>query len=423
MAAPEDNTEDGGLLLWLSRYTKTDLTYLASGGFWLALDQIAGGLAALALSIAFAHYVPKDAYGTYRFLLAIFWTLTALTMTGLPTAVAQAVARGYEGTFRASLSWSVLWGLPLLLTALCGAGYYALAGDRSLAIGLIIIALCGPCMQAAYLFGSYLSGKKAFKTVAYWSAIFAVAPALALGIAMLFTKDPLIFTLIYFIATLLTGFLLTLWTLAKFKPNKNIDPGFRNTGGHFSAMNLLSTLAAQLDKLVVFHYLGAFELATYAFATAIPEQIRGLFGNISVLALPKFVERSFKDIVRNFWTRVWLLTGVLIAVTFSYIVIAPYVFHLFFPQYAESIWYSQLYALALIPIGGALPVTLLQAHEAKRELYILNIFSPLFQIGALVILTASYGLTGTIIARILGRTTSFLLGGILIQVYGNRTLS
>ncbi|HEY4489335.1 MAG TPA: oligosaccharide flippase family protein [Candidatus Paceibacterota bacterium] len=410
----------GRLLRFLERHTKTDLTYLFGGGFWLVLDQVAGGLAALFLAIAFAHLVPKEVYGTYRYLLSAFWVLTAFTFTGLPTAMAQAVARGKEGTFRESLRTSFFWSLPLSALALGASGYYFLQGNAVVGSGFLSIAVIGPLIQPSSLFGSFLAAKKNFRALALTGTVFAAVPALALFATMFLSTDPTAFLMAYLLGTAGAGAILTIYSFYRYRPNRVLDPEYKSLGKHFSAMNLLSTLAAQIDKIVVFHYLGAVELAVYAFATAIPEQIRGALGSVSILAMPKFTSRPFAEIRANFWQRLWLYTGGLVLIAILYAIAAPYIFDIFFPTYHEAVFLSQLYVFALIPIGGSLSITLLQAQEAKRELYIINIVTPAFQIVALIVLTATYGLIGAIIARIAGRIWSFVISSIMLELYSRR---
>lgn len=410
-----------GFLRSLERYTKTDMTYLVSGGFWLGVDEVVGALASFGLAVAFAHFVPKDAYGIYRFLTAGFWTLTAFTMTGLPAAIARAVAKGREGTFRSSFPFSILWSLPLSFIAIGTSAYYFINGNSTIGIGFLLIAVFGPFIQAAYLWGSYLNGKKDFRTLAFCGSLFAILPALALFLAMLTNPHPLVLLFVYLSVTVVTGLALARFILTHHKPNTDTDTEYRKLGVHWSAMNLLSTLAQQVDKLVVFHYLGAIDLAIYSFATALPDQIKNVFGSVSTLALPKFVERPFKQIHANFWHRLLGFTGVLTLAAFAYIAFAQFAFTVFFPAYTEAIWYSQIYALSLITMGSALPVTLLQAHKANKELYILNVVLPIFQIGALILFTSFYGLLGAIIARVVARALALLVGGILVETYALRT--
>lgn len=408
------------LLRFIERYTKTDIRYLAKGGFWLSIDEIVGAVTVFLLAIAFANYVPKDAYGTYRYLLATFWMLTAFTMTGLPTAVSRAVARGREGVFRESVSWSIAWSLPISGIALACGAYYFIHAQTLLAYGFILIAVFGPFIQAAYLFSAYLVGKKQFKVLSFCGALFSLIPAIVLFIAMRVNPDPLSLLFAYLASVVATGLGIAVFLVLRFSPNRETDSEYKKLGGHFSAMNLLSTVAGQVDKLLVFHYLGAIDLAVYTFATAFPDQIKNLFGSISTLALPKFVERSFTEIRANFWNRLWAYTAVLTVIALAYIALAPIFFDWFFPAYTDAIYYSRWYALALIPTGAALPIALLQAHKAHQELYAINVITPIVQIIALVLLTSHYGLLGAIFARVIGRVWAFLVAGALVEVHARR---
>ena len=50
------------------KYTKTDMVYLASGGFWLSIKTALSILIALSLSIAFANLLPKETFGEYKYI-------------------------------------------------------------------------------------------------------------------------------------------------------------------------------------------------------------------------------------------------------------------------------------------------------------------------------------------------------------------
>ena len=102
-----------GLLNTLGIYTKTDVVYLASGSFWNISSQIVSSLCTFFLAIAFAHFISKEAYGQYKFVLSIISIISTFTLSGLGTAVMQSVTKGYEGTlayaFRKNLRWSILF--------------------------------------------------------------------------------------------------------------------------------------------------------------------------------------------------------------------------------------------------------------------------------------------------------------------------
>jgi short subunit fatty acids transporter len=58
------------LLRKSEKYTKTDMVYLLKGGFWLNLNNVISSGLSFVLSILFAKYVSKEAYGSYQFLIS-----------------------------------------------------------------------------------------------------------------------------------------------------------------------------------------------------------------------------------------------------------------------------------------------------------------------------------------------------------------
>lgn len=410
------------LRAWGERHTKTDLGYLASGGFWLGGSHVVMGLIAFGVSVAFARFISPDAYGTYRFLLAAFWTMTAFSMNGLSSAMARAVARGAEGAYAQSLVPYIIGCLPMAVLGLSGSVYYYLNDNTQLALGMLLIAVLGTFFQPSYLFGSFLEGKRAFKLNGLCGIIVSAVPALALLATMFFSENPLVFFGVYLGANILTGAGLSLFVYTRYRPNTRRDPGLLTLGLHLSANNILATIAGQADKLLLYHVLGAAPVALYTFAVALPDQIKTLSNSIASVAFPKFAARPIEEIMPTLPYRLALLTLGLVAAAGVYWFLAPWLFSIFFPAYTASIWYSQLYALALIPVANVIPLTLLEAQAAKRELYLLNTISPIVQIGVLFVLISMYGLLGAVIARIVSRLFNLALNMALVHSYARRAV-
>ena len=81
------------LLRWSEKYTKTDMVYLAKGASWLTSGQIISSFAIVLLAIAFANLIPRETYGTYKYVISVVGALSIFTLPGINTAVVQAVAR------------------------------------------------------------------------------------------------------------------------------------------------------------------------------------------------------------------------------------------------------------------------------------------------------------------------------------------
>lgn len=397
------------------KYTKTDMVYLAKGGFWLAFGQVGISFIAFILSITFARYVSKEVYGTYRFLLSLFWTLTAFSFTGLSAAVVRAIAQGKEGAYRQSFKYSIIGSAPMSLVALCISYYHLYHNNTVLALGSLAIALLGPLFQLAYLYGSFLEGKKEFRFNSFFGIILNAVPAIALLVGTFLVKNSLTFFLIYLVAHIITGLLLCLWTYKKFKPNKIKSDNLLEVGAHFSAMNILNTISTQIDQILTFHYLGAAQLAVYSFTKAIPDQLKALFNTASILAFPKFANRDISEIRQSFWRKIIGFTLFTTTTSVAFYFAAPYIFEYLFPKYVDSIFYTQIYVFALIPVATIIPVAVLQAHTAKRELYIFNIASACFNIAALFILIPKYFILGAVIAKIASRVFNLALSSFLVS--------
>lgn len=407
------------------RMTRTDLSYLFKGGAWLVLGQVSiSGLAFLA-SVAFAHFVSKDDYGTYRFLLSVFWSLTAFGLSGIPTALSRAIARDQDGAYWQALRLSLLGSIPMSLISFGMSLYYFINSNALLTYGCLVIALLGPLMQAAYLYGAVLEGKRGFKENAVAGILLNLVPTLGLTALMFIFKDPVAFLATFLGTSVLTGALISVYVIKRYRITHRSERSdeFRLLGLHLSAMNVLFTLSQQADKLLIFHALGPVNLAIYTFAVSIPDQFRAILGNLETLSFPKFAKRSVHEILPTLARRLWGLTGLIVLLVIAYVIAAPYLFAILFPTYMDSVLFSQIYALSLIPMGHVVPVSILQAHAAKRELYIFNTAVPILQISTLWIGITFFGLLGAIVARIFTRFITLLLSTLLVWTYGLRTSS
>ena len=244
------------ILHWGEQYAKTDLMYLTKNASWLTISQISISAFALLTSIAFAHFIPKEVYGSYRYLLSLFWTLTTFSLTGIPTALARAIAKGEDGAYKESIRLSLIWSGPMILISLGLAVYYFAQGNLLLFSGALIIAIIGPLMQPTYLFGSFLEGKRAFRATAIAGIVLNLVPMLALIGTMFVSKNPLSFLAVYLIANAGMAALIWWYIWKKHRPTEHKPTeSLFSLGAHFSAMNILAGIAGQIDGLLVFPYL------------------------------------------------------------------------------------------------------------------------------------------------------------------------
>lgn len=392
------------------KYTGTDNVYLAKGGFWLTLGQGVSTLASFLLAIAFANLLNPTTYGYYKYILSLFGMLEILSLMGIKKAVTQAVARGLEGSFYAGFKTQLKWGS---LTSLAAAGlaiYYWLGGNEFLSIPLLISAIFLPLMYASRVYVSFLEGRKLFDIQAKYNIITRITFATVIVTALFLTKNLFWLVSVYLVCHTILNYSFYLITKLKFKPNKKEDSQTLNYGKHLSLMGVASQTVAYLDKILLFAFLGPSQLAIYSFALLVPEEIQSILGNISALALPKLAPQPREEIKINIMKKVrklFFLTG---AIMILYIIIAPYFYKIFFPQYTASLPYSQILALSFISIPMSLLGAVFEAKMMKKELYLIKIKS-LVGIILYAILIPFYGIWGAIMAVI--GTSVFGIGLIL----------
>lgn len=391
-------------LRWSERYTKTDMVYVGKSGFWLGLTQVIGTTSSLILAYLFANFIDQNTFGIYKYILSTAGFLGAFTLAGMNTSVVRAVAQGYDGTFKKSLPIQLRWSLPYFLLSLIIAGYYYIQGNVSYALAFGIVSIFGPISSIANTFNSFLHGKKDFQTSTTYSTISTVI-YFAVTVTVVFTEPGAIWLVSsYFIINALTNAYFCLRTLRRNPPkNDTIREEDISYAKHQSILNIMGSMAQQVDSIVVYHLLGPVQLAILSFATLVPDRIKTLFNSLVAMALPKLSEQNggMWDSIRRKTLQLMMFA---ISMLIFYLFIAPFLYRILFPEYTSSILYSQLYAISLILLPSYILVPTILANREKTGLYVLSIVLPITKIILSVILIFFYGILGAVLVKIIHDT-------------------
>jgi len=388
-------------LRWSEKYTKTDMMYLAKGGSWLTAGKIFQTLAGLGLAIAFANLLPQETYGSYKYIISLGGIIAIFTLTGLRTAITQAVARGYEGSLEYGFKQMLKWSSGIVIVALgCGA-YYYLQGNTEFALGMLLVAVFYPILKSTELYQNFLDGKKDFKTRTLYISSWEIIQAIVLVGTMLLTDSLLMVLLAFFAANALAPLFFYWRTLLKYRPGNNIDPETFSYSKHLSVMGGIRTIANQIDKVIVFQLLGPLQLAIYSFSTLPVEKARGMLGPISTLALPKFSAAKKVDLKVTLPKKVGLFILFCIAVVALVVLALPFLFELLFPAYLEAVPYAQVYALSFLFYPATLFERALVGQSEEKALYRISVGESIFKIISIGLLLWFYGIWGGIIALVL----------------------
>lgn len=403
------------LLRKSEKYFKTDMVYLAKGGFWLTLSQITVSLLGLLLSIGFANLLSQESYGTYRYILSLGGIITAFSLSGLNNAIMRSAAHGKEGTLLWGFWKNLQWSSIIVLISIAISSYYYLNGNNMLALGMLIIGSFSPFIDSAELYNAFLNGKKDFRTASILRIVRNTVPFLALITTIFITNNPLLIIFIYFISHAVTVILIFIYTIRYKTENSLVEEDALKTGKHISIMNTVASTVDKIDNVLLFHYFGPAQLAIYNFALAIPNNIGGMLKNISILAIPKFAKSTDKEATKKaIVKKSLLLSAGLFPVIIGYVIFAPLIFEILFPKYISAVFYSQLFMLVLF-FNSTLPYAYIEAHKAIRERYILNISSNILKLCLLVGGIIYFGVLGAIVARIISKLYVVVMVYILMK--------
>ena len=400
------------LIYKLQRYFKIDFIYLIKGESWLAIGKVVSMAISFVVAWAWANWMDKGVYGNYQYVLSLVGIISIFSLPEMETATIQAVARRFEGSFIQGFKTKLKWGLLGSLSALIIAGYYFFQGNANLPLVFLVVALFIFFFNACLAYTGLLTGRRLFSVQVKYNAVTQVVAGLVMLLTLFLIKEfffdlpnySVLFLIIsvYFVSRTLLRFFFLVRTKRKFSPNTKEDPKTIPYGKKLSFSLVIDFLASSLDKILVFHYLGAIELAVYAFAVLVPEQLHTFIKQVNTLVMPKFSVRSKARIRATILKKMSYLALLVSILALAYLIIAPFVYQIFFPKYLDSIPYSRIYALSVIPLAFSM-ATVFRAKMMVKQLYQIRIIVPIIRAGLFLILIPLYGLWGAISAILIIR--------------------
>lgn len=398
------------LLRWSEKYTKTDMVYLAKGGFWINVEKGALMLISIATMAAFANWLPQEVYGEYQFVISVAGIVGILSLPGLTGALVRSVAKGREGALRVAFKTQFLWSLVASGVMVCIAGWYFVHENNTLAVAFAVASLVLPIKYASPLFLSYWAGKKRFDVhmATRVSADLAIAVVV---IATLFLTDELWVV----VAAFFGGTALFYWLGYVYSQNRiengDEDEGLVSFGKHLTVMQIVGTIAKHLDTIILWKVLGPVQVAIYTFSLKPIQKVKGIIP-IEALALPKLSESGVRTVKqkKSVFRKFLLLFLVTVPTAVGIALAAPFLYQLVFPQYMESVVYFQAFTVLLATQPFALLGTALVAEKKVAFMYITKTVAPVIKIGLFLILTPLYGIGGIIAAFLVTEIVRGMLG-------------
>lgn len=403
------------LLRWSERYTRIDMVYFASGSFWAGVGLASNAAASFCSALLFGNLLPKDSYGIYKYILSIASILGNLSLTGLRTALNRSAALNYDGDLRRGFWLSIRWSVLLTFASYALALYYFSNGNFAIGAGILIFGTLAPLLNAANLYAFYLNGAQRFRQENFYSIGRDWLPLVCIIPTLLLTSNIILISLVYFASNTASALLFYWSTVRQIPIESKTSPALVSYSAHLSAMALLAGVVGQMDNILVFHYLGAAELAVYSFASAIPGQFQNAFKTLYTLALPKFSNKDRREAKHSTFIRLGQVILLGLACSIAYAALAPYFFAFFFPKYIDAVGYTQLLAITILLSGtGSIMSAYFDSQQEVRKKYVITIFSNVSKLFLMAILMRYFGIPGIIFGIIISWFLTLLLQFVLI---------
>lgn len=394
------------LLSRLQIFFRTDIRYLLKGTALLSVGQVFAAISGLILTIGLARVLDQTEYGQYTYILSLAGIVGMFTHSGMDTAVAQAVAKGFDRSLLLGFWTKLKWSIPVAIITICAGGYYLFKDNEILGYSLLVTGIVTPLLAGSSLYGSYFNGKKQFKKIAYDNALKNIAITASILLTAYITHNVLYVVCAYFFSSTLISVMRFYFLSKKIPPsdeNEGLIKSNLVTGKHLSLMELLGNISIYVDKIVVFQLLGATSLAFYSLALAPIKQLQSVSRIMRALALPKFSTRTAHELKNAMRHKILMFFLGALFITIFYCIAAEFLFVIIFPQYEEALLYSQVLSLSLLLMPSILHVQALTALNQKKALYVVSVVKSVTKISLIFILIPLFGIWGAIFAFLLSQ--------------------
>lgn len=394
------------------KYLRTDVRYVAGGGFWLTITQIITSSLAFVSTFFLANSLPKEVYGNYRYILSVSDVLSSFSLSGMAMSISRSVAQGKRGVLLPAFRTHLLWSSGTFLSTIGIALYYLINENQILFLSFLAVSILVPLTSGSLLYGAYLNGLKDFKVSSIYNTLSILLYSSCLITAALLTDQlfPVVFA--YFGSQAIAG-LYFLWRTSKIDIGTDTIDDTVNFSKHLSILNIFSTIAGQLDKVLIFQFIGSGSLAIYAISQLPLAQLQLFAKQVPKLAYPKFASTNITILQKTILRKVLIYSCILAVPVLIYLPLAPFLYNTFFPEYPEAILLSQISVLAIVLSSKKLFSMAIIAHSSKRLHYIISLSASAFKIVATIILLPLFGLWGAVLAELATQTFNFIMSVII----------
>lgn len=374
----------------------------------------------------FTHFVDKQQYGQFQYIITIFSTLSIFALPGTTMAFTKMGALNDEQLHfklvKLRIKSSIIGSIVILALS-----SYFYDSNPELSKSFIWLIFLFPFFFSLDSYLHIFSGRENFSLKASLEVLKKLLVISSLGVAIYFQlldNLPLLMLMLLLpeIICHIIGYSI-LFSMKKPKIASQNDYQYykRYTQG-ITFISFLGIIETKLDKLIIGTFIGLSELAIFHVSKVIQEQIKSIWSIFSTVFLPKIYKRTKKESFK--------LTIIVVPFIglFFFIVIGAI---LYFLDDIVLLWFGSNY-LSSIPITRIMlytsfvnilhtvVATYMVAQNMITELTKVRTITIVFYVLSLVILTPQYQVYGIVYSWVIKTLLASLLGFVIFVRHGIR---
>lgn len=302
---------------------------------------------AISFFVIIAH-LPKEAVGHYHFILSVLGIVSITSLPGMRTAIMQSVARGNRGFYVNATKYCFLISFTGSAVLFLISGYYYLyLNNLTMSLGFLVAAFFMPFTKGLMTWKSSYVGKENFKILSFIDAVGATLVSVFLMLSVLLYDETFIILLFLALSIpAIQNLLLTYLEIQKSRSVLNEEDGMIEYGLKTSAYNIMPLVAQEIDRISIYNFVSASELAAYNVAQKIPDIFKTIFRNFAVVIAPDLAKtKTYTKKLNRYFTLI-SSAFLLFSLLFCFTLLDNVFFMLTPTEYHEALPYAQALLIA-----------------------------------------------------------------------------
>lgn len=390
------------------------LVHGAAALFLLRVIQLGSALAG---TYFLARSMGKNEFGEYNMVLNAVGILTIFTLSGFNNSLMQAVARGYEGTFRTCVPLAFACSFLGSVILLGMSTYYLVAEQTQIGWSLLVAALLFPFAHGLVQWKSLVMGRARFEQLLVHDGASSILTYGSIIVSVHWYPGqyaiPITLTLL---VPALYNAGLTLLNLRAIPPEAPVEPQSVRYGLKTTLYSGLGAIGSNLDRVLLFFMLSPAALAVFVAAGRIPDLLGGIIQDISAVLAPRLAKHpAYTKRLDRIFLVLSLVYGTAIVV-FAFTALPKAVTLLFGDNYVDAIPYAQALACA-VAMGNLanLRFRYIRSRIDARGFRDITLVSSAVRLLAFLALVPPFGLVGAVVAAFIYRLAFMAVTQVVIK--------